>query len=253
MIDGRRQTARLQRPKENRTLSTKETRLEQRLKLLVSQGGGDLFGMADLNSAREFITAQGGESLNRFPRAISLGMRLSDAIVNQHDPNEKNEDSLYRHHVYRVVTPALDFLAQRIYGELQAEGYEAFPVPASLPYDTEKLRGVFSHKLAAHLSGLGWIGKSCLLITPEFGPRVRFVTVLTDAPLSPGIPLNRKCGRCQACIVACPTKAFSGTEFRPEDPVETRFNTRACFEYRRTHPCGTCVAECPVGQSKESR
>jgi len=116
-----------------------------------------------------------------------------------------------------------------------------------MPYNREVLRGVFSHKLAAHLAGLGWIGKSCLLITPSFGPRVRFVTVLTDAPLSPGAPLNRKCGKCRACILACPVQAFKGVEFRATDPVETRFDRWVCEEYRRTHPCGLCVAKCPFG------
>lgn len=224
--------------------------LEQRLKLLVFQSGGDLFGVADLTSAREFIAAQGGEALARFPRAVSIGMRLSDLIVDQHSPDQKREDSLYWYHVYEVVTPALDFLAQRVCRELQAEGYQAFPVPASQPYNRETLRGVFSNKLAAHLAGLGWIGKSSLLLTPEFGPRVRFVTVLADAPLAPGKPTDKKCGNCQMCVVSCPVQALKGWEFQPGDPVEVRFNTRACFEYRNTHPCGVCVARCPVARRK---
>ncbi len=232
-------------------MSTSGTDLEQRLKLLVYQSGGDLFGVADLAPAREFITTQGGEILIQFPRAVSIAIRLSDVIVDQHSPNEKREDSLYLHHVYQVVTPALDFLARRIYRELQAEGYQAFPVPASVPYNRETLRSILSHKLAAHLAGLGWIGKNCLLITPQFGPRVRLVTILTDAPLSPGIPLNKKCGKCQTCVVTCPIQAFMGIEFQPGDHVEARFNTRACAEYRRTHPCGMCVAKCPVGHHKK--
>ena len=186
-----------------------------------------------------------GEALGKFPRAVSIGIRLSDEIVDQHSPDEPREYSLYWHHVYRVVTPALDFLAQKIQCQLQADGFKAFPIPAGLPYNRETLRSVFSHKLAAHLAGLGWIGKSCLLITPDFGPRVRFATVLTDAPLPSGIALNEKCGKCQACVDACPVQAYKGVEFQPTDPVEVRFNTRACAEYRRTHPCGLCVAKCP--------
>jgi len=184
--------------------------------------------------------------LARFPRAVSIGMRLSDIILAQHSPDERREESLYWHHVYEVVTPALDFLAQRVSRELQAEGYQVFPVPASLPYSRETLRGVFSHKLAAHLAGLGWIGKSCLLITPEFGPRVRFTTILTDASLATGTPIDKKCGQCQICVVSCPVQAFKGKEFQPEDPVDMRFNTRVCFEYRHTHACGVCVAKCPL-------
>ena len=226
----------------------KSTDLKRRIESLVYQNGADLFGVADLEPAREFVVAQGGEAVGKFPRAVSIGMRLSDAIVDQHSPDEKIENSLYWHHIYRVISPALDFLAQRVQREIQADGYQAFPVPSSMPYNREALKGILSHKLAAHLSGLGWIGKSCLLITPDFGPRVRFATVLTDAPLSPGNPMDGECGKCRACIVACPVQALKGIEFQPTEPVEARFDTRTCEEYRRTHACGLCVARCPIGQ-----
>ena len=229
-------------------MAIKIAELQQRLEHLAYQNGGDLFGVADLEPAREFIIAQGGEALDKFPRAVSVGIRLSDIIVDQHSPDESREHSLYWHHVYGVVTPVLDFLAQKIQRQLQAEDYKAFPIPGGRPYNRETRRSVLSHKLAAHLAGLGWIGKSCLLVTPDFGTRVRWVSVLTDAPLAPGTPLDEKCGECQACVVACPVQAFSGIEFRAADPVEARFNTLACEEYRRTHPCGLCVAKCPVGR-----
>ncbi|MFC1965254.1 4Fe-4S dicluster domain-containing protein [Chloroflexota bacterium] len=231
----------------NRDLIAEETDLKRRLELLAYNNGGDFFGVADLEPAREFIVAQGGNALGRFPCAVSIGMRLSDAIVDQHSPEERREYSLYWHHVYQVVTPALDLIAQKTQRQLQHRGFTAFPIPASL-YNSETLKCVFPHKLAAHLAGLGWIGKSCLLINPSFGARVRLVTVLTDAPLSPETPLDEQCGKCQACVVACPVQAFNGIEFQSTDPVEVRFNTRACAEYRRTHPCGLCVAKCPVGR-----
>ena len=105
----------------------------------------------------------------------------------------------------------------------------------------------FSPEFTKKVVKKGWIGKSCLLITPDFGPRIRLVTVLTDAPLPSGIPLNEKCSKCRACVDACPVQAFKGVEFQTTEPVEARFNTRACADYRHTHPCGLCVAKCPVG------
>ena len=222
--------------------------LQRRLETLAYQNGADFFGIADLVPVQEFIVNQGGAIVGEFPRGVSLGMRISDTIVDTHSPDEKHGLSLYWWHIYTVITPMLDVLAQRVQQELQAEGYRTLHVPGSMPYNRKTLKSLFPHKLAAHLSGLGWIGKSCLLITPEFGPRVRFVTILTDAPLRAGKSLDKKCGKCERCIEACPVQALKGIEFRPDEPVETRFDTRKCEQYRSTNPCGLCVAACPFGR-----
>ena len=239
--------------KDRQPFRIKGTNLQRRLESVVYQNGADLFGVADLDPAREFMINQGGAMMGDFSHAVSVGMRLSDVIVDKHSPEEKHENSLYWWHVYRVITPMLDRLAQRVQRELQAEGFMTLHVPGSMPYNRETLKALFPHKLAAHLSGLGWIGKSCLLITPDFGPRVRFVTVLTDAPLQTGKPRDKKCGKCKSCIEACPVQALKDIEFRPEEPVETRFDTRTCEQYRRTNPCGLCVAQCPFGRPVKNK
>ena len=227
--------------------------LQERLRRLSRESGSALFGIADLGPAHQFICGMGGQAVGEYPRAISIGMRLMDAVVDNHSPGEKPENSLYWHHVYNVVTPALDRLSLRIALELQTEGHRAFPIPASQPYNRETLKGVFSHKLASRLAGLGWIGKSSLLLTPDFGPRVRFTSVLTDAPLSPGFPLDTTCGNCRECVVSCPAGAIKNREFCPDEPVEMRVNTRACAEYRVAHSCGICVAKCPRGRPGSTR
>ena len=43
----------------------------------------------------------------------------------------------------------------------------------------------FSHVVAAYYAGMGSIGDSHNLITKEFGPRIRLVSILTDAPIPP--------------------------------------------------------------------
>ena len=212
------------------------------------QRGADLFGVADLTGARDFIASQGPSWIGDFPRAISIGMNLSDHIVDNHSPDELMRQSLYWHHVYEVVSRALDFLAYDVTRWLANKGFKAFPVPASVPYDFETLKGVFSHKLAAHLAGLGWIGRSCLLLTERFGPRVRLATVLTNAPLRPGTVMDRACKKCHVCINTCPVEAFTGAEFRPDEGREIRFDVFKCRDYRREHPCGLCVSSCPVGK-----
>ncbi len=224
--------------------------LSEKLEKFSRQKGADLFGVADLSYARDFLISHCPILVNGYPRGVSIGMQLSDVITDMQDPNEPRRQSLYWHHVYDVVTPSLDFLAYAIARWLTDRGFKALPVPASTPYDFEKLRSIFPHKLAAHLAGLGWIGKSCLFLNDHFGPRVRLSSVLTDAPLKTGSPVDQPCGKCRACVDACPVKAFTGAEFRPEDGREVRFDVFKCSEYRKDHPCGACVAVCPQGKRR---
>ena len=73
---------------------------------------------------------------------------------------------------------------------------------------------LFQFRIAAYLCGLGEIGYSKMLLTPQFGPRNRQAFILTDAELEPdpiygGEPL---CNRCMACVAACPGKCISAKE-----------------------------------------
>ncbi len=61
---------------------------------------------------------------------------------------------------------------------------------------------------AARLAGIGFIAKSTMLIVPGVGPRVLLAAMVTDLELWPSEPLESRCGRCTACLEACPTNAF---------------------------------------------
>src|SRR5665647_251183 len=158
--------------------------LDADLRTLALSLDADYFGVADLSSSYAFILTQGGERVARYPIAVTIGMVLQDSLVNLLPEEDPAAAILYRHSSYDVVNLALDQIALRVANELQRAGYSAFPVPASKRTSDENICGIFSQKLAAHLAGLGWIGKSCLLITADHGPRVRWVSILTDAPLN---------------------------------------------------------------------
>ena len=112
-----------------------------------------------------------GSRIARYPRAVTIGIALQDSLVNLLPEREDYAAAmLYRHNSYDVVNLALDQIALAVANVIQREGYGALPVPASKRSSDEKISGVFSQKLAAHLAGLGWIGKSCLLVTPDHGP-----------------------------------------------------------------------------------
>jgi epoxyqueuosine reductase QueG len=232
------------------------------LKALALSLGADYFGIADLTPARDFIHAQGGERVSRYPRGIAVGMRLQDELVDLLPDRDQEGAILYRHTSYDVVNANLDQIALRVVNLLQREGYAAFPVPASKRTSDEKIAGIFSQKLAAHMAGLGWIGKSCLLVTPDHGPRVRWVTVLTDAPLAPtGSPMAPRCGECTACVDICPIRAFTSRTFSPDEPREARFDAAACDRYYQQlgkelgvdGACGLCLYVCPHGRKKTGK
>ncbi len=236
--------------------------LTERLRAEALSLGVNFFGVADLSSAQEFIAEQGGEMIAQFPRAVSVGLTMPFAIVDQLPRHrEKAVAMAYRSHSYDVLNRRLDDIASALAGTLQREGYRAFPVLSSQTVDEKNLRGLVSHKLAAHLAGLGWIGKSCLLVTPEVGPRVRWETVLTDAPLvSAGEPMEVRCGKCRECVDACPPQAFTGRNFAESEPREVRFDVFKCRNYQREREkevgvsvCGMCVFVCPYGQKAARR
>jgi epoxyqueuosine reductase QueG len=96
-----------------------------------------------------------------------------------------------------------------------------------------------------------------LLVTPQAGPRVRWATVLTDAPLPACQALvENGCGDCQACVEICPVQAFTGRPFHPAEPRELRFDAHRCAKYfdelkaggADPAVCGMCLYVCPYGK-----
>jgi len=123
------------------------------------------------------------------------------------------------------------------------EGFRSLPLTAQgCPTDQRSLMAIFSYKHAAELAGLGTMGKHSLLITSEFGPRVRLACLLTEAPLE-GSPMAQKnyCINCEACIQECPAQAL---KVPGRDEVYS-INKFACRTYRQAGmTCGICMKVC---------
>jgi epoxyqueuosine reductase len=113
----------------------------------------------------------------------------------------------------------LDRTAYRIARLLSDEGHAAIAVASSNIWRYRAYEGIpslfapdLSHIHAAVAAGLGEIGWSGLALTPEFGSRCRFISIVTSAALTPtpmydGPPL---CDRCGDCIRHCPSGAMKG-------------------------------------------
>jgi epoxyqueuosine reductase len=231
--------------------------LFKELRAIADRQGIDYLGIADTTPAREDIRKQGGDLVAGFPRAVAIGIILPNAVVDQL-PRRGDPDvaANYLHHAYDVINQRLDLANSLISSQLQRRGYQPLPIPTKEHQDEERLYAMFSHKLAAHLAGLGWIGKSCLLVTPEAGPRVRWSSVLTAAPLEPtGKPMDERCGKCRECVDICPVGAFTDRSFDESEPREMRYEAHACQRYFEELKeaggppvCGLCLYVCPFGR-----
>ncbi|MFQ6676319.1 MAG: 4Fe-4S binding protein [Fidelibacterota bacterium] len=202
----------------------------------------DAIGVADVELLRFEEPAAMALVPEDLPRAVVLGIRLLDSIVNG---IEDRPTPLY-FHLYRQTNFALDRKAHRLALKLQRDGYQAMTVPASQIVDPRGRRGLVSHRLLGYAAGLGWIGRPTLLIHPRFGARLRYVSILTDAPYSPGDPMPNRCGECRACVHACPAGAIrdSSRDF-DLDACHRKLSEFRKLPFIGQHVCGICVKACP--------
>lgn len=77
-------------------------------------------------------------------------------------------------------------------------------------------------KALAARSGLGWYGKNTNILTEEYGSYVLLGEIITTLEIVPDEPLNRDCGACRMCVVACPTGALG-----PDYSIDAR----RCISY----------------------
>ena len=115
------------------------------------------------------------------------------------------------------------------------------------------------HKTIATRAGLGWIGKSALFTTTEYGSALRISSVLTNAPLPVGKPiLKSKCGKCMECMDACFGGAISGKEWNYKLQRNEFYDDKKCEKYalkisyenlgKADTVCGKCIFACPHTQ-----
>ena len=113
----------------------------------------------------------------------------------------------------------------------------------------------FPHKTAATSAGLGWIGKTALFVSPQFGHAVRLATVFTDLDLPVGDAIvEGRCEDCRACVDACPACCGRDVRWRAGMARDYLFDAAACrhqmtlFENVDAQICGICIAACPYAQ-----
>lgn len=215
-----------------------------------------LHGFANLKDNKEAVFL---DQLRSYDYAIAIGINIPDNIVDNLDTDEGREKYL---EAYTQVNNLLNENATNIVEIIRQEGYNAVNVDSSYILPGENFVGEISHKLVANLAGLGWIGKSALFINPYYGPRVRWATILTDAPLPvENKRMKSRCKSCRLCVENCPVNAFKDKEFDENVSRDERYDAKACASYfdrlesmGKPRLCGLCVKVCPWGLvNKNSR
>jgi len=111
----------------------------------------------------------------------------------------------------------------------------------------------------AERAGIGWSGKNCSIITPEYGSYVYLGEMITNLPLEPDVPMEDQCGTCNKCVDACPTGALvQGGQLNANKCIAFLTQTKGFLpdEFRtkignRLYGCDTCQTVCPVNKGKD--
>ncbi|MDM5328470.1 tRNA epoxyqueuosine(34) reductase QueG [Neobacillus sp. CF12] len=119
--------------------------------------------------------------------------------------------------------------------------------------------GELSDRAVAVRAGIGWSGKNCAVMTPEFGSYVYLGEMITSIPFAPDSPMEDQCGSCTACIEACPTGALvQGGQINAQRCIAFLTQTKAVIpeEFRdkignRVYGCDSCQTSCPVNKGKD--
>lgn len=206
------------------------------LKSALTAQGADMVGIGDLAELP-------ANSRGNLPTGICIAVKYPGDVINGIAalPTQEYYDW------YHTVNSRLCSLAAFAVNLLEGWGYKA-AICTDLP-----------HKTVATRAGIGWVGKSNLLVTKRYGSAVRLASVLTDAPLTVAEPVDEaKCGACTICSDACPAGALSGKLWSATVRMEEILDTSKCSKMAVERSvrgfgvpiklCGKCMAVCPYTQ-----
>lgn len=119
--------------------------------------------------------------------------------------------------------------------------------------------GELSDRAVAERAGIGFSGKNCAVITPEFGSYVYLGELVTNIPFAPDEPVDDSCGDCNICVDACPTDALvQGGQLNAQRCIAFLTQTKDFLpdEFRskignRLYGCDTCQTVCPKNRKKD--
>ncbi|MEE8473653.1 MAG: hypothetical protein V3S82_10840 [Dehalococcoidia bacterium] len=222
------------------------------IKQLARSLGAELVGIAPASALEEVPGYKPSYLLPNAQSVIVVGMRLLKGSLAKGRGRPVAWATIH-------LNLKLNEIAYEVAKHIEDAKFNAFPVfflPMTfLPPDDEESKMAilttpnFAYVPAAVAAGLGERGINHLLVTPEFGPRVRLAAIITDATLAPDKPQEEVlCPglECGLCLDACPPHALS----RDRDP-----DFVLCNKHHNSHlhllgygSCAMCMQVCPISK-----
>lgn len=178
--------------------------------------GADLVGVANVERWENAPLRMSPQGLLPTARSVIVcAVHHPDAAIELDGEIHPQVMGPYR--IQYIMNDKLDVLSFKIARMLDDMGYAAVPIASSNIWRYRGFKEMdatfapdISHIYAGVCAGLGELGWNGLCITPEYGARNRFVSIVTDAELTPTPLYNgpKLCDMCGECIRKCPTNAY---------------------------------------------
>jgi len=203
-----------------------------------------------------FLSGIPSNQRNYFDFGISIGVALNPKVIKsiQDGPNV-----LYQKE-YTRVNQLLNYLGKLAVDYIREKGYQAHSLTSTISTQNNNLVDLSTplpHKTVATIAGMGWIGKSALLVTKEYGAAIRLTTVLTNMSFGDyQEPISISfCGECKKCVEACPANAISGKNWHLGMDRDDFYSAVQCKNKIsriiqnnseiKDLICGKCIVVCP--------
>lgn len=219
------------------TQSAKER--TKKLKSFARDLGIALVGIADLRRLEGMpvgIAGNAGGFLAKYRYAVVLGAQLGKLGMDT-PGSEVNLD--------------LEKAALALTSYLEKKGERTLTIHPDDEFDPVNRLGLLSLKVLAKGAGLGWQGRSLLIVSPEYGPIHRWIAVLTNTDLRADEPVANQCGDCTLCIDKCPQGALRLVPFA--DHPERREDVLDIQACKGDDSCRVCLVVCPWAKQHAGR
>lgn len=218
----------------------------RRIKAIARKFGADLVGITRLKpehiyTHRGRLEAHYGEEVETTHRyAIAFAVEMDKDAINRAPQLEETVETAQGYLRAGVLGMVISYFLREI-------GYDA----------RNHMDGNYLvvAPLVAQDAGLGQIGRMSVLVTREFGPRVRLGVVTTDLELVPDQPidfgLQMFCEICNKCSVTCPGRAISSGTLKSMGEIgHWQTEQEKCYRVWRNlgTDCGVCLSTCPFTQ-----